>query len=307
MIDFGIPEEKNLNELLSLKGKTAVITGGSRGIGRQTVKRFAEAGASVVFTGRNLEALRKVEQEERAKGSEVTLCQSDVSNVEDCRKAVEFTVEKYGSIDILVNNAASFPFCDAAHMTEKIWDDCFRTDVKGTFFLSKLAAERMIDQGNGGRIINFLSTAALRPTGPLIAYGAAKQAVWYVTQTMAQELAKHKITVNAVTPGATMTKDRMEAFAGNAEKMKAFTKSSGNEGLAFAKNLKTQGMDGLPQMLMRNMPMGRVGSPDDLAMAVLYLASDMASYVTGQNITVDGAQSIQNPVAAKMSQVSEMK
>ena len=121
-------------------------------------------------------------------------------------------MKKYGRLDILVNNAASFPFCDALSMTEETWNKCFDTDAKGTFFMSQAAAKEMIKEGHGGRIINFMSTAALNPTGPLIAYGAAKQAVWYVTKTMAQEFAPYKITVNAATSGATMTENGSRPF-----------------------------------------------------------------------------------------------
>ena len=303
MFNFSIPEEKPLNELLSLKGKVAVITGGSRGIGKQMVRRFTEAGAKVVFTGRGLEALKKVEAEFKDKGFDVAYCQADVSIVDESKKVVDFTVKKYGRVDVIVNNAASFPFCDVYTMTEKVWDECFNTDAKGTFFMSKFAAAQMIKQGEGGRIINFMSTAALNPTGPLIAYGAAKQAVWYVTRTMAQEFAQYGITVNAATPGATMTEERLSAFSGNATEMQSFIEKSGNSGLDFTKQLGDKNLDTMGGLVKQAMPMGRTGFPDDLAKAVLFLASDMGSYVTGQNITVDGAQSIQNPMGAMMSQM----
>lgn len=223
--------------------------------------------------------------------------------MDESKKVVDFTVEKYGRVDIVVNNAASFPFCDVYTMTEKVWDECFNTDAKGTFFMSKFAAEQMIKQGDGGRIINFMSTAALNPTGPLIAYGAAKQAVWYVTKTMAQEFAQYGITVNAATPGATMTEERISAFSGNAAEMQSFIEKSGNSGLDFTKQLGDKNLDNMSGLLKQAMPMGRTGFPDDLAKAVLFLASDMGAYVTGQNIIVDGAQSIQNPMGAMMSKM----
>jgi NAD(P)-dependent dehydrogenase (short-subunit alcohol dehydrogenase family) len=305
MFDFKAPETKSIDELLSLDGKVAVVTGGSRGIGKQIVRRFTEAGAKVVITGRGLEALQKVESELRAGGADVTLCQADVSSVPDSRKVVDFTVETYGRLDILVNNAASFPFCDALSVTEEVWDKCFDTDAKGTFFMSRFAAEQMIKQKQGGRIINFMSTAALNPTAPLIAYGAAKQAVWYVTRTMAQEFAKYKITVNAATPGATMTEERIAAFGGDRSQMKSFIEKTGSSRLSFAKNVASLPAEKIVGMLKQAMPMGRTGFPDDLAKAVLFLASDMGEYVTGQNITVDGAQSIQNPMGAMMKKFAD--
>lgn len=304
MFDFTVPETKSLNDLLSLQGKVAIVTGGSRGIGKQIVSRFTEAGANVVITGRGLEALQKVEAEFRAKGFDVTHCQADVSNIADSQKVIDLAVKTYGRLDILVNNAASFPFCDALSMTEEVWDKCFDTDAKGTFFMSKFAAEQMIKQKQGGRIINFMSTAALNPSAPLIAYGAAKQAVWYVTRTMAQEFAPYGITVNAATPGATMTEERMAVFGGDRSQLASFIEKSGNSNLGFVKNVADFPMDKIGGLLKQAMPMGRTGFPDDLAKAVLFLASDMGEYITGQNITADGAQSIQNPMTAMMNQIS---
>ncbi len=308
MFDLSAPPEKPLNELLSLDGRVAIVTGGTKGIGRQILTRFVQAGAKVVFTARKLDELQATETEFRDQGYDVAYCQADVSVVEDSRKAVAFASDKYGRLDILVNNAASFPFCDVMSMTEDVWDKCFATDAKGTFFMSQIAADYMIKQGEGGRIINFLSTAALNPTDPLVAYGAAKQAVWYYTQTMAQAFAPHRITVNAATPGATMTAERLAAFSGNTDQMTSFVESSGNAGSSFVQNLtenlgSTISPDMITGLLEQMMPMGRAGSPDDLAMTVLFLASDMGSYITGQNIVVDGAQSIQNPMGAVMNQI----
>lgn len=298
MSALSIAEPQTFESLLSLKGKVAIVTGGSRGIGKQVVTRFAQAGAKVVFTGRGLPALEAVEKELTEEGYDVAGFQADVSIVADSQKTVEFAVKKYGRLDILVNNAASFPFCTGLSMTEEIWDKCFAVDSKGNFFMAKLAAEEMIREGHGGRIINFLSTAALNPTSPLIAYGSAKQAVWYFTQTLAQELAPYQITVNAATPGATMTAERIAAFSGDTAQMQEFIEKSGNAGLNVPVTVgKTgDGVNPVVEMLSKGMPMGRTGYPDDLAKAVLFLASDMAEYISGVNIVVDGAQSLKNPM-----------
>jgi len=295
---LSIAAPQPFDSLLSLQGKVALVTGGSRGIGRQVVARLAQAGAKVVFTGRGLTALEAAEKEFRAAGYDVTCLQSDVSVVVDSKKAVEFTVEKYGRLDILINNAASFPFSTGLSMSEDTWDKCFAVDSKGNFFLAKFATEEMIREGHGGRIVNFLSTAALNPTPPLIAYGAAKQAVWYFTQTLASELAPYRITVNAVTPGATMTEERIDAFSGDTAVMQEFIEKSGNEGLNVPAEIEKMagGTNGMAEMLEKSMPMGRTGFPDDLAKAVLFLASDMGEYVSGVNIVVDGAQSLKNPM-----------
>ncbi len=295
---LSISKPQAFDTLLSLKGKVALVTGGSRGIGKQVVARLAQAGAKVVFTGRGLTALEAVEKEFIGMGYDVACLQSDVSVVADSQKAVEFTAKRYGRLDILVNNAASFPFCTGLSMTEDTWDKCFAVDSKGTFFMAKLAAEEMIKEGHGGRIINFLSTAALNPTSPLIAYGAAKQAVWYFTQTLAQELAPYQITVNAATPGATMTEERLGAFGGDTAQMQEFVEKSGNAGLDVSATIGKMGgsANSMADMLAKGMPMGRTGYPDDLAKAVLFLASDMAEYISGINVVVDGAQSLKNPM-----------
>lgn len=303
MLDFKIPEQKPFDQLLSLKGKVAIVTGGSRGIGYQVAARFAQAGATVVITGRGLDGLEKAAEGFKAQGLDVDFMQADVSSVADSQRVVDDTVARHGRLDILVNNAASFPFATTLDATEETWDKCFDVDAKGTFFMSQIAARRMIEQGDGGRIVNFLSTAALTPTDMLVVYGAAKQAVHYVTRTMAQAFAPAKVTVNCVTPGATMTAERAAAFGGDASKMESFIESSGNAGSPMAKLLENaSSSDAFAQsvgkVLSSAMPMGRPGSPDDLALAVLYLASDMAAYVTGQNIVVDGAQSLQNPTFA---------
>lgn len=303
MIDFNLPEPRPYPGLLSLEGKVAVVTGGSRGIGRQVATRLAQAGAKVVITGRGLAALEAAAQGFRDQGLDVGFVQADVSSVVDSQRVVDEAIARHGHIDIVVNNAASFPFCATLDVTEETWDACFDTDAKGTFFMSQAAARQMISQGTGGRIVNFLSTAALSPTDMLVVYGAAKNAVLYVTRTMAQAFAPAGITVNCVTPGATMTAERAAAFSGDTAQMASFIESSGNAGGPMAALLQNASdSDSFAQkvggILHDAMPMGRPGSPDDLAQAVLYLSSDMAAYVTGQNIVVDGAQSLLNPMLA---------
>jgi NAD(P)-dependent dehydrogenase (short-subunit alcohol dehydrogenase family) len=293
---FKIKEDLAFNNLLSLKGKTAIITGGSRGLGKQTVKRFIEAGANVVFTARNEKALKDTEKE---LGKNCIGMKADASITADSKRVVDFTVEAFKSVDILVNNAAVFPGCTAMDMTEEIWDETFDTDTKGAFFMAKFAAKQMIAQGKGGRIINFLSTAALAPTSILSAYGAAKSALWYATKTLATELAQHKITVNAVTPGATMTPERIAALgSGDINVIKGMLGQSSGK---LIENVGEDMIQRMPQIMATMMPMGRTGFPDDLAKAVLFLASDMAEYITGVNITVDGGQSLQTGMSAAMN------
>jgi NAD(P)-dependent dehydrogenase (short-subunit alcohol dehydrogenase family) len=290
-MNISIPNPIAYDRMLSLEGKCAVVTGGSRGIGEAIVMRMVEAGASVVMTGRGAEALKRVEEKIAAMGGKAIGIQADSSSIEDSKKVIDAAVENFGGIDILVNNAAVFPASTAMEMTEEIWDKTFDTDTKGAFFLAKYAAEAMITAGHGGRIINILSTAAFQVASPLVAYGAAKAGLWYITQAMAQELAEHSILVNAVTPGATMTSERLTAMS----KGTMVEDVLGSKVPESMKKLQSAlAENGIVKMLSRITPLGRPGYPDDIANAVLFLASDSASYINGVNITVDGGQTLQN-------------
>jgi NAD(P)-dependent dehydrogenase (short-subunit alcohol dehydrogenase family) len=190
----------------------------------------------------------------------------------------------------LINNAAVFPPRLSIEMTEAIWDATVDTDLKGPFFLSKLAALQMIKAGRGGHIVNVLSTEIVRPTGMLAPYGAAKAGLMAVTHSMAVELGQYGIQVNAVVPGATMTAERIAAMQSNA--MNApFESAPTDAPQTLAKQRELLQKGGLAEHLS-NMPLGRTGYPDDLAKAVLFLVSNMASYVSGTSLLVDGAQTL---------------
>jgi NAD(P)-dependent dehydrogenase (short-subunit alcohol dehydrogenase family) len=211
---ISIPEPQPFDSLLSLKDRCALVTGGSRGLGEAIVRRLAQAGAAVVLTGRGREALLRVESEVAAAGGQALGVQADLGKLEDSRKVIGQTVERFGRVDILVNNAAVFPPSLFIEASEEVWDQTVDTDLKGAYFLSQFAAKTMISAGRGGRIINLLSTDAFRPTGMLSAYGAAKLGLWSATQAMAKELAEHRILVNAITPGSIITEERIASFLG---------------------------------------------------------------------------------------------
>jgi NAD(P)-dependent dehydrogenase (short-subunit alcohol dehydrogenase family) len=215
---FAIPEPVPFDQLLSLKGRCAIVTGGTRGIGEAIVLRLAEAGASVVVTARGQEGLTKIEAKVAAKGGQAAGIQADASKMDDAQRVIDFAVNRFGSVDILVNNAAVFPPRLSIEMTEAIWDETVDTDLKGPSFLAKLAALQMIKAGSGGRIINLLSTEIVRPTGMLAPYGAAKAGLMAITHSLAVELGQHGILVNAVIPGATMTAERIAAMQSSAMK-----------------------------------------------------------------------------------------
>jgi NAD(P)-dependent dehydrogenase (short-subunit alcohol dehydrogenase family) len=305
---ISIPEPQPFASLLSLKDRCAVVTGGSRGLGEAIVRRLHQAGAAVVLTGRGREALQRVESEINEAGGQALAVQADLASLRDSQKVIDQAVERFGHVDILVNNAAVFPPSLSIEVSEQTWDQTIDTDLKGAFFLAQFVAKAMVAAGKGGRIINLLSTAALRPTGVLSAYSAAKLGLWSVTQSMAKEFAEHKILVNAVTPGATFTEERIEKLKAGTltleevpkdavktrKKMQKFAK-----GGAFVHALTSwmpEKMEdavkgfALGKLMTALMPLGRTGYPDEIAKAVLFLASDMASYISGTNIVVDGAQ-----------------
>jgi len=284
-----IPEPTPQADLLSLAGKCAIVTGGSRGLGEATVHRLAQAGAALVFTGRGAEALDCIEKELTASGANAVGVQADISSLADSQKVVDKAVAQFGRIDILVNNAALYTPSFAMDTTEELFDSVAGADLKGAFFLAQYAAKAMIDAGGGGRIINLLSVDAFKPMGPLAAYAAAKAGLWAATQNMAKELAPHQILVNAVTPGSTITEERLAMFRDG-------TFASAQVPAMAAKTrelLQSRVASGrFAEMLTTMMPLGRPGWPDEIAKAVLFLASDLGSYVSGANIVVDGAQSL---------------
>jgi NAD(P)-dependent dehydrogenase (short-subunit alcohol dehydrogenase family) len=202
---------------------------------------------------------------------------------------IDLALQRFGSVDILVNNAAVYTPSLAMETTEDLFDRTVDTDLKGAFFAAQYAAKAMIDAGHGGRIINLLSVDAFRPMGTLAAYAAAKAGLWAATQNLAKELAPHQILVNAVTPGSTITEERLAALRDG-------TFASGQvptEAVATRERIQTAIDTGaFAQMLTTLMPLGRPGWPDEIAKAVLFLASDMGSYVSGANLVVDGAQSL---------------
>jgi NAD(P)-dependent dehydrogenase (short-subunit alcohol dehydrogenase family) len=286
---FSIPKPAPLDSLLSLKGRCAVVTGGSRGLGEATVHRLAEAGAAVVFTARDEGALRHVEEQISATGARAVGVVADVGQLADSRRVIDLALKRFGTVDILVNNAAVFTPSFAMETTEELFDHTVNVDLKGAFFLAQYAAKAMIEAGHGGRIINLLSVDAFRPMGTLAAYAAAKAGLWAATQNLAKELARHQILVNAVTPGATMTEERIA-------KLRDGTFASGQvpAQAAAARQQIQAGLDSgaFVKTLTASMPLGRPGWPDEIAKAVLFLASDLGSYISGANIIVDGGQTL---------------
>lgn len=257
------------NKLLDLTGKTVIVTG-AVGIGSGIAYRLAEAGANVVVASRNIEEVNKTVAELTAKGFKVKGVKVDVSIEADVKNMIETTVKEFGSLDILVNNAGIYPSIPVHQMTLEDFDMVLSINLKGVFLCSKYASEQMIKQGKGGKIINITSIDALHPSSVGLAhYDASKHGVWGFTKNLALELAPHKIWVNAVAPGGIMTPGVQKMQSG----------MPAPAGVDMKKVLEA---------FLNKIPMHRMGESDDIGKVVLFLASEMSSYMTGTQVVVDG-------------------
>jgi 3-oxoacyl-[acyl-carrier protein] reductase len=248
--------------MISLAGKAALITGGSRGIGAAAVKLFAQAGADVVFNyHRNREAARQVEQEARKHGTRVESLKADLGRMADARKLVNHTAERLGRLDILVANAGIWNAEDAPieKMSEREWDEMLRVNLKSVYAVTHFAAAQMIAQ-RSGRIIAISSTAGQRGEAFHAHYAASKGAVISFVKGLSTELAPHNILVNCVAPGWV-----------NTEMSKPVLKTKAGWKFATA-----------------TIPLRRVATAEEIAGPILFLASDLATFMTGEILNVNG-------------------
>ena len=260
------PSPTPIASLLQLHGKVALVTGGAQGIGAAIVDRLAEAGAHVMLTDLDPTHAAVWADHQCALGRNVHALQSDVSAPGEAARVVAATVAQFGSLDILVNNAGIFPFSPMLDTDEALWDRVMAVNERATFFHAQAAARQMVTQGRGGVIINVSSIDALHPTGNLVHYDTSKGGVGMMTRSMALELGRLGIRVNAVAPGSIQTPGAAGMVAGmTPEQMVAL-------GAAFTARV----------------PLGRAGVGDDIARVALFLASDLSAYVTGVTIVADG-------------------
>ncbi|MFI5270434.1 MAG: SDR family NAD(P)-dependent oxidoreductase [Candidatus Saccharimonadales bacterium] len=258
------------NKLLDLSGKRAIVTGGAVGIGYGISYRLAEAGARVVIADINQENLDEAKSKLSDRGWDVEYVLADISKEADVQHIVKVTSETFGGIDILVNNAGIYPTKLVMSMSIDDFEHVLDVNLKSVFMTTQAVANVMIDQGDGGKIINITSIDALHPSSAGLAhYDASKHGVWGFTKNVALELAPHNISVNAVAPGGVATPGTQKAQS-NAEIP---------EGIDMQKMLDS---------FLNKIPLHRMGVPDDIGKVVLFVASDMSSYMTGTQIVVDG-------------------
>ncbi|PJN86936.1 SDR family oxidoreductase [Bacillus sp. mrc49] len=251
----------NVKDLFDLTGKTAIITGGGRGLGEQIATGFAEAGANVVLCSRNKQACDEVASKIEGLGVRALSIKCDITNPPDVQEVVNETFREFGSIDILVNNSGASWGAPAIDMPLEAWHKVMNVNVTGTFIMSQTAARIMIEQGYG-KIINIASVAGLGGTDPrvldTVGYNTSKGAVITLTKDLAVKWGQHNIHVNAIAPGFFPTK--------------------------MTKGVLAQGEN----PILDSTPLKRLGSDDDLKGAAVFLASKASDYVTGNILVVDG-------------------
>lgn len=245
----------------SMQGNVAVITGGSRGIGLAIARKMGKAGARVVINGRNGEQLQKAEEMLRAEGIEVLGIQADISSLPEVEDLMAQVKEHWGSLHILVNNAAVTKDQLFMRMKPEDWDYVMDINLKGVFYCCKAAIRPML-RNKWGRIINISSVSGLMGNPGQANYAAAKAGLTGFTKTLARELGSRNITANVLAPG--------------------FIKTDMTEGLSTE----------IKEKMLQAIPLGRFGEPDEVANIAAFLASEDAAYITGQIIVIDGGMTM---------------
>jgi 3-oxoacyl-[acyl-carrier protein] reductase len=251
-----------MDNLYNLKDKVAIITGARRGMGRTHALIFAEAGAKVVVSDISLDECQKVVDEIKDSGGDALAIKCDISQREEVDSMVSETIKNFGKVDVLVNNAGVADFKEFLSMTEEDWDRTININLKGYFLCSHAVAKEMAKQKSG--VIVNIGSIAMGQVGiafpNLVHYVSSKGGVAGLTQALALDLAKYNIRVNAIAPGAIETP--------MVDPIKADKQAT--------------------ESLISRLPMKRMGQPEEISSAVLFLASDAASYITGSILNVDG-------------------
>jgi NAD(P)-dependent dehydrogenase (short-subunit alcohol dehydrogenase family) len=253
------PDLPAVRSLLDFSGKVALITGSGSGLGCGIAARFAEAGASVMLHYHtSAEGAEALAAQIRGRGGRAATAAADVTSPERVAELVESTLATFGRLDILINSAGIYPLAGVMEMSVEAWDEVLDVDLKSVFLCTQAAARRMIAQGGGGAIVNITSIEAENPAPRHSHYNAAKGGVLMYTRAAASELGPYNIRVNAVAPG-----------------------------LIWKDGLDESWPDGVARYLA-TAPLGRLGQPEDVADACLFLASPAARWITGASLTVDG-------------------
>lgn len=255
----------SLQQSIDLRGKTAIVTGGAMGIGFGIANRLVEAGANVVIADINEEIGNKAASDLNSEGGKIVFIKTDVANESDVKQATDFAVSTFGGIDILVNNAGIYPIIPVMQMSSADFEKVLAVNLKSVFLFTKSVGDVMIKRDRGGKIINITSIDAVHPSAiGLAGYDASKHGLWGFTKNTALEFAPYNIQVNAIAPGGIDTPGTGKGAS------------------------KTPQMEAIQKNFMEKIPMKRMGDSDEIGKVALFLASDLASYMTGTQIVVDG-------------------
>jgi D-sorbitol dehydrogenase (acceptor) len=254
-----------------MEGKVAIVTGGARGIGKAIVERYAREGATCAVADIDFSGAEETATAIQDAGGKAFPVKLDVTRSDSIRAMVDAVVSNAGRIDVLVNNAGVVEVQPLLEIDESIWERVFSVNVKGLFFTLQAVARRMIDQGGGGKIINFASEAGQRADEMVIAYSATKAAVISITKTTSLALIRHRINVNAISPGVVDTPMWIEVD-------RLFGKWHGVAPGVTRRETEKQ------------VPFGRFGKPEDLTGIAVFLATSDSDYMLGQTVNVDGGR-----------------
>jgi NAD(P)-dependent dehydrogenase (short-subunit alcohol dehydrogenase family) len=269
-----------LSSILEFSGKVALITGGNSGIGAATARRVAELGAQVVITGRRQDEGQLLVNDIKANGGSAAFIQADFNHPEEVKLIVPFALETFGRLDYAFNNAGTSGENELlTNQTEESFDRVFAVNVKAMFLLLQDEVKQMVAQGDGGSIVNTASVGGLLAIPTAGPYVASKHAVLGLTKTAAIESGQYGIRVNAVSPGAVRTEMLLDVFGGQ----EALDKMSAVH------------------------PIGRIGRPEEIADAVVWLFSDRSSYYTGQSLTLDGGLTAQRPYVTRPNEQGDAR
>lgn len=257
-------------QLFDLSGQVAIVTGGAMGIGKGIALRLAEAGANLLIVDiapakEAAPTLREI----RDTGAQATYLEADLTQPASWPQVIDRALAEYGDLHILVNNAGIFQYAPVTELPESLWDRTIDLNLKAVAFLSQLAVRAMIERQHGGRIINISSVDSLKPTGNLSHYDASKGGVRMLTRAFAKEVGRHGITVNDIAPGGVDTPGVRNMSAGASAEERAAAKAQ-------------------MEQFMRSLPLQRMGEPDDIGNAALFLAGKASAYMTGSTLVVDG-------------------
>jgi 2-dehydro-3-deoxy-D-gluconate 5-dehydrogenase len=259
----------SIAELVDLGGRTALVTGAAQGFGFACARRLADAGAAVLLTDRRADRVEAAAGRLARHGDRISFAVGDVSVRDEVDALVETAVERFGRLDILVNNAAAYSNFVIPEMPLDTFANVLDVNVNGAFWCARQAARQMLAQGDGGAIVNVTSIDALHPTSKGMShYTTSKHALWGLTKCLALELGPDGIRANAVAPGPSLTEGAVE-----------YIQAGAPEGIDIEKQWADAAM---------RVPMRRWADPDEIARVVVFLASDLAAYVSGSQIVVDG-------------------